>query len=1730
MHSSQSQDDFLKRICDASSRNDAPTIASLLACRRITSPCLEAPLLCCSQHAETLLESVFASNNDGEADTRGEHQHRLPENTRPEHATRALLIAPTAYEIPWKAACEFVAHLHAQDSNNHKSSSRSFLRSSVADIQSFFQQAVASWWEEDRKQTAANRAPRSVRASGSVEKLSSRNPRYWILRLVTVVIEPLHQSDDLDEPSETNNAMDTARPKTLRDNAHWTVPLELISTIISLSRDLEATLLVSCLDIVFRQPIRPDRLLPWVNLASELRLFLRDTDWRALHVSVKKVLTADPCPVHHQDLPGLSEGILSLCSALISKRTFQQEDLVPWKELVLQLLLVASDDLATFSTVETILQSNFAALPTTALQQWTLMSTTPVVVASEHMPIWVHANMLLLVLRAVRNSGSQLVSKLVARAFGGRDGLDLAAECWNQLVLLTVEGVIEPTQRKGRRTKSSSLVVDDLQQLLEGVTYAGSGRFDQRDGAEATLLSKIGMVVFQSLFLGRQQQQQRSAHMYVMERAQAWVHAATAILESSRQGIEDPREYVLVLIVLITIFCEVPMARSSLVRSMFQSFSAESNMGQDAVVPLLHCLVISVILQTKKNGRLLNADKSELDQVADIFSKQLPMTLFFDLARSLSSLPSARRALLAAARKGLQTPYETGFWWTAETGCRGAKENNERVKCALFGLCTLISSSEWGDLQVEAWKILSDAIVESKPPLPTNTRSWLFSQIKELVRDKSLCVTAAEHVLRACLVRLLSFFESEQSDAVRFNPEKLVAIWDERSEQASSQSKQLEDFVGLFGLMLTLVHYIADWSSEKEEQRALLSLWRRKLLSLINKWRDSQQVVELSGVPELRQDPILTKGDGVDLSCNVAVQCMFAILRYALDQAFVLEGVVLFSCEEMKAMLVSQETRSLGLVNDDLLPTWMRQPQRIDTFNSTPSAIHSPQSNPLRIALCDMATEFMIGSRWLFSGDDAAFSPLGDSLDQLSLGVSAIVSAKRKLTESLNRDQHSRVLVASGTETACSIFEVLCGSNLRSIEKAISVEGKLDEVDDMVRAILDQCEVMVCLSEANSFDGNHIFQRHFIVLWELYSSLCEEVSVVRFISYLESQYSSWSAKDDQSQGSASLHSIRCADDIDSAVRRIRSTVLSVLFSYFSAFNRHARCCSALSSDEGTNLYQSHELLLKFVHILSHDVLSSLSGASGGLTSDLFLLYTDCIDVCARALAQLVPSMNQGERQSVWSVCSKAAASFEKVHYSVTLKGSTVFRKATMLTSYTLPSISGLAVRSYLLDTSEGGTSDACTSSVFATTSLKQCLGAMTHEGGVNLSSETESDILGNSSETESINGGIEGLRNVPTVILVSLSAVPGETARDSSSSNTELQPKLQLGTEKVWSWAFASSLLTFEHALGESQQTIQHDLPVFRSQQGARTYFARRKEEVRNIYESIALLLKVTSQEGNTHSQTEKAACDSFSDPLTVLLPTAIKLRLNALLDRMLTVLQRSIHLIVKYSRSHSGVKSIRNRLALVEALICVSAWLEQRATGMEVTTGARRWYAAEKRRAAIHQTRRQAHVTEASVLRRLPGIIFRIDELEESLLKTSQLFGDTRQTKSKRRQSEIFREFAFFIAAPEDASMADSTVKAELFQGMLSGKLHFLEEERSILEKELRGSNSDELHDGRSTRKRKSAQEVERLVQKERRRRVVRSRNQIVDNWLQMDQHIGQDEGFDDDAYADLEDFLADG
>ena len=61
-------------------------------------------------------------------------------------------------------------------------------------------------------------------------------------------------------------------------------------------------------------------------------------------------------------------------------------------------------------------------------------------------------------------------------------------------------------------------------------------------------------------------------------------------------------------------------------------------------------------------------------------------------------------------------------------------------------------------------------------------------------------------------------------------------------------------------------------------------------------------------------------------------------------------------------------------------------------------------------------------------------------------------------------------------------------------------------------------------------------------------------------------------------------------------------------------------------------------------------------------------------------------------------------------------------------------------------------------------------------------------------------------------------------------------------------------------------------------------------------------------------------------------------------------------------------------------------------------------------------------------------------------------------------------------------------------------------------------------------SKKRKSSVDIESHIRRERRKRVVRSRNSLVDEWLRLDSTTGVDEAQNLDTFNDLEDFLVDG
>ena len=185
---------------------------------------------------------------------------------------------------------------------------------------------------------------------------------------------------------------------------------------------------------------------------------------------------------------------------------------------------------------------------------------------------------------------------------------------------------------------------------------------------------------------------------------------------------------------------------------------------------------------------------------------------------------------------------------------------------------------------------------------------------------------------------------------------------------------------------------------------------------------------------------------------------------------------------------------------------------------------------------------------------------------------------------------------------------------------------------------------------------------------------------------------------------------------------------------------------------------------------------------------------------------------------------------------------------------------------------------------------------------------------------------------------------------------------------------------------------------------------------------------------------------------------------------------------------------------------------------GVELASGIQSWFIAEKTAAAA-RTKNAAYSVDSPILRCLPKLIFRIEDLEYNVRKLSQqlrLASKSAKRVANPTTSELL-EFLDGLALNEGAETRGA------FARLVSKKLKFLKDEQRRVESVFGPSYC-------TPTKRKRTADLESHIRKERCRRVIRSRNAVVDRWLQMDVTIGVDESQNQDTFDELEDFIVDG
>lgn len=1753
MESSPENDDNLwTRLCNAASQNDAARVGSLLGYRKIYSPSIDEPLLCSSELADRLLRRLLLVDDVGDNATRSDHTHevnsRMAEKMSLDCGLTAVIISPSAYETPWKSACEFIKYVHRNEIGNSKGS---FLRSAVADIQSFLQQVVVTWWEEERKQSAAviHHQRRSVRPVNG-EILSERNPRYYILQLVSIVMEPLLIKRDEGGHVESSTAVQTTVDPT--KNEHWTVPLDLIPTIVSLSNDLETSLLHSVLDLVFHKGhVRSDRILPWVNASSELRLFLREEDCISVRASLHEALTQKVCLIHSQDLPRLSESVFSLCTAVAARSDGVVDRAPCWHELIMQLLFVAaSTDLATFSSVETILESSLASLPSRVFHQWTAsMSSSSVAstTADDSLPVafkkkWVEANMLLLVLRASQLSGSQLVPRLLAQAVGGSKGAgtgthapgdDLNSACWKRLVSLASQNELTAKQLSKssmrpfwkfaasvgtcnqRRSTTTSKI---LQRNFDGLTYIGRGHFrSQADDDHITvILTGMSSLVFYSLILDCEASLQSQHLAHAMGRAQMWVHCANESIQKSRSGSVEAVDLVVAIVILITVYCEVTMARSFLARNMLQVLSSDMGFGVDIECLItMHSLVISVLLRSSQNESFCSKDfYFELDRISEIFVQSVPLAVFCDLARALSTLPSARRALLAAAQKHLGGAFQVHFLSPMEGASRSKSNSFEKVKCGLLALVVLMSDSSGGGHESEAWFLLSGIIVENRPYLPVVARSWLFCQLKASANKKLLSGQAVKRLLRACLVRLLCFVGTDKNGHESFLYEEVFTSWGTRL------TKQIEDIVGLFDLVFALLNSDLDEDIIMEERRLAFAKCLALLLSRIETEdaETSQRSPATDGSSILHPVLPLMAVNGCYL-CYVAFHCLALALQDFSKGIFLFDGKILPPHSDIKMQLVEQERNELSDSSGyQSVPAWLSPKMNfVNELDSRKPSIDKKQSVRIRLSLYDSMVELLLGPTRLFSArvDDVDDGDPSNDSRMLAMQLTAVCSRKRKLADQLSVEDENNAVIPYNSEKLTKIFDSFCAVVVPVLKQYISDLEDFSQMSEMLSATIDLCETITTATETQLEYESSTVNGRLACLRDLYTAFCEEKAAVQLICYFVSRCS-----DDDAQKQVCRTSIDGPGGVDCAIRRVRISIVrsvSVWLAYFLQFKGTVRFEGELEEWEPASFDFSpdYDVIIGFLNCITGDLRAGLEGASGGLTYDLFLSMVDCIELCAKALFITLSSALTVERSmlaSLVTVCQSTSKSLESILCDFNLEQAATFKRTWMLCVGTIPALARcVGHRMSTIDMTHAKRTCSVAAKLFDQLTL--ILKRKTALDGL---PETASPwvLIAGQNHLGGKNGLDYNETSVHSDAVVGLVEREGRIPQDAGLGFSD-NGKVLLGTERTWVWALCCVLQAFEDHWESSQRLIQCSVEEVGSR--VSTYCTIRHHELTETMRSLCILFESTKKETKVDA-TKATGISVYAEKL----PSAAKTKFCSAVDRVLLVLQNSIKRIVSHFRSQIGSQvGDSDCRSFAEAFSCLSVWLNFRTVKEDIISGVQRWYMVEKQLSVLPRRDYAAFSAEASVLRRLPRLVFRLEDLDHSLRKLMQLINECMRLPRKNKRYLLTRRIDSLVAQSATAP-ADGA-----FFKLLSDKITFLEHEQVQLECDF-GMSSVEDHAIGNKRKRNI--DIGKHVQSERRRRILRSRNGVVDTWLHMDRSIGLDEAICEDAYADLEDFLVDG
>jgi len=1288
----------------------------------------------------------------------------------------------------------------------------------------------------------------------------------------------------------------------------------------------------------------------------------------------------------------------------------------------------------------------------------------------------------------------------------------------------------------------------------------------------------------------------------VADTAKTWMEAALMLLDDERddrgdsRGFKNEKRYsfgkgvAMAIVILVVVFCEVPSSQPAIVRHLLECVMNVTSRElyffdkchAEKFFVLISVLAWSLAEWTGKNTKHHDFWKdnrdvaSTLDPLCGLLSKSRQNEMFANiesatlsyrtlhhLSRALSTVPSAREAILALAKKHMLLLSTNLSYSTTTARVRtffesipaNSLEHRDSVYFAIECLCILVQRrhlsvhSEPDECELEAVRILSDILVLQKPSsLAKNSSSaqlssevllWVCRRLENLASSSMLSKWSSCRLMRGCFMSL-----SGSYDSIQLNDSSHLG----NSSRVMSQSmngsvsfvpmlsfRARKDIHPLLSLSSSLFKFLADEEIQSKTWHEINARILRALLPMSETDNIAENDHDTCGhcYEILRQD---FYGDDTCDFTNDGILLSFFIegaARHLKSQNLHQSRIDDNATNKIRINILQNEMHHYA----ESAPNWIDFTYVSNELCSTSRMKRDDhEAVTFFMPLCDFIVEILLGG--ISPTDDVeSNSQNREDYDVPLHGINCILQIKRQAIKSVPPMITKRLSNSSSISrrALCRLVDLSCQRLQLLLDKTENRMRFLPEVDLMLENIIDFTNLTSFDSTDHSVTGELILSS----VIKLYSSTSDEKSSKRLISFVEGAYydaGQWAQADlvtnkvPDSQSQFTLQQISSASILDSRVRHLRSIVLSALS---RELDKMTNSQPVLSPNDRIVIF---DLLSKNLRVLCEDLGAGYLGHSGGMTRSLFLLYLGVISKCVEALSNLLDSVTVTDMcrlKSGFIPLYDAMGAIWGALCDYSLRQTSIVKSTARLCFDQMPTLLRKVERRAATCTFHGHVHKFSVRMIeFCIDSFLNCpLGNVAETAAYGLLSADHDDADANKQQTREISNE-ENQRQQNCENPVARSNVPRDFKKPSLCSSDQLPAVLNI--------ALSGMVKTYHESYGLISSARDRRQIMSKHSKESITLALRRRVEMTNFLSAIYKLFEDDLMSNNTENVEDKKEigpndCTREDNGVKDIVASRLSFHgmanFCACLEKISMTLVASVKRLVKYFKHfkhsfHSGDEEQR----LVESMVCIIGWICSRNRSKhDISTGSMHWYIIQREKFSS-----AGGDENYPILGRLPKVIYRLDHLEAELLNLinillndfSHVDDDAKMRKMRwfesittaLSQNTPGSDVAFdFVASLKDCVSDIDAQKREM-------KFETNDEDSNSSS----GSN-DNVFMTNIGRKRRIGSKSRRS-----RRFALRSRNETIDEWLAMDDdEFGLEPGERynvDDAFVDLEDFLVEG